>query len=55
MDINVAKHLSHAYGTKAFKVTRIAEEKGLGQRLVRGHPFLEAEVCVCGWVYNIYK
>jgi hypothetical protein len=29
---------------KAFEVTRIAESMNLGQRLVRGHPFLEAEV-----------
>ena len=52
IDINVAKHLSRAYGTKAFEVTKIAEDMKLGQRLVRGHPFIEAEVrsvlvCVC--------
>ena len=33
-----------AYGDRASEVTRIAEEQGLGRRLARGHPMLEAEV-----------
>jgi len=44
IDTKVAKHLSHSYGDRARQITRIAEERKLGQRLVRGHPMLEAEV-----------
>ena len=33
-----------AYGDRASEVTRIAEQQGLGRRLARGHPMLEAEV-----------
>ena len=44
IDIRVAHHLSQSYGDRASKITRIAEERKLGQRIVRGHPMLEAEV-----------
>ncbi|KNC77028.1 hypothetical protein SARC_10500 [Sphaeroforma arctica JP610] len=44
IDTQVAKHLATAYGTKSFEVTKIAEDRKLGQRLVRGHPYIEAEV-----------
>lgn len=33
-----------AYGDRAKVITRIAEERKLGKRLVRGHPMIEAEV-----------
>ncbi len=33
-----------AYGDRAKAITRIAEERKLGKRLVRGHPMIEAEV-----------
>ena len=33
-----------SYGDRAHMVTKIAEERKLGRRLVRGHPMLEAEV-----------
>lgn len=33
-----------AYGDKAKVITRIAEDRKLGKRLVRGHPMIEAEV-----------
>jgi C-terminal domain of alpha-glycerophosphate oxidase len=36
-----------AYGDRAPEITRIAEERKLGRRLVRGHPELEAEVVYC--------
>ena len=44
IDTRVAKHLAAAYGDRARAVTRLAEERGLGRRLTRGHPELEAEV-----------
>mmetsp|Transcript_2551 Transcript_2551/g.6840 ORF Transcript_2551/g.6840 Transcript_2551/m.6840 type:complete len:688 (+) Transcript_2551:71-2134(+) len=44
IDTRVAKHLTAAYGDRARVVTRIAEDQGLGHRLARGHPQLEAEV-----------
>ncbi|GMH33409.1 hypothetical protein BSKO_01243 [Bryopsis sp. KO-2023] len=44
IDTRVAEHLAHAYGDRARRVTQIAEEKGLGKRVVRGHPIIEAEV-----------
>lgn len=44
IDTRVAHHLARSYGDRAFKITRIAEDRKLGQRLVRGHPMLEAEV-----------
>ena len=36
IDTRVAKHLTSAYGDRAKVVTRIAEDKRLGQRLARG-------------------
>lgn len=33
-----------SYGDRAHDITRIAEQRNLGRRLVRGHPVLEAEV-----------
>lgn len=33
-----------AYGDRAKQITKIAEERRLGKRLVRGQPMLEAEV-----------
>jgi len=47
IDTNVAKHLTAAYGDRARQITRIAEERKLGKRLVRGHPMIEAEVVYC--------
>ncbi|KAK4750242.1 hypothetical protein SAY87_027691 [Trapa incisa] len=47
MDTAAAKHLSHAYGTRAEKVAAIAQDEGLGKRLAHGYPFLEAEVAYC--------
>jgi len=44
IDTRVAKHLAQSYGSRAFEVTRIAEERALGHRLARGFPELEAEV-----------
>ena len=44
IDTRVAKHLAASYGGRAPAVTRIAEQEGLGRRLTRGHPELEAEV-----------
>eukprot|EP01118_Nematostelium_gracile_P004659 TRINITY_DN1552_c0_g1_i4.p1 TRINITY_DN1552_c0_g1~~TRINITY_DN1552_c0_g1_i4.p1 ORF type:complete len:632 (+),score=174.82 TRINITY_DN1552_c0_g1_i4:3112-5007(+) len=40
---DIAQHLSHSYGTRAIQVAKIAEESW-GNRLVDGHPYLEAEV-----------
>ncbi|XP_031381550.1 glycerol-3-phosphate dehydrogenase SDP6, mitochondrial [Punica granatum] len=47
MDTATAKHLSHAYGTRADRVAAIAQDEGLGKRLAHGYPFLEAEVAYC--------
>ncbi|KAK9152723.1 hypothetical protein Sjap_000203 [Stephania japonica] len=47
IDTTMAKHLSTAYGSMAYKVASIAQEENLGNRLVRGHPYLEAEVAYC--------
>ena len=33
-----------SYGDRATRITRLAEERKLGRRLVRGHPMIEAEV-----------
>ncbi|CAL8470362.1 g9904 [Coccomyxa elongata] len=44
IDTNVARYLAAAYGDRAKVITRIAEERKLGKRLVRGHPMIEAEV-----------
>jgi glycerol-3-phosphate dehydrogenase len=40
---DIAQHLSHSYGTRAIHVAKLAEESW-GNRLVDGHPYLEAEV-----------
>ncbi|GMN51005.1 hypothetical protein TIFTF001_020163 [Ficus carica] len=47
MDTALAKHLSHAYGSKAEQVASIAQNENLGKRLAHGYPFLEAEVAYC--------
>ncbi|KAK9797836.1 hypothetical protein WJX73_007013, partial [Symbiochloris irregularis] len=44
IDTQVAKYLAEAYGDRAKMVTRIAEQRKLGRRLVRGHPVIEAEI-----------
>lgn len=44
IDTRVAKYLAAAYGGQAHEVTRLAEEMGLGRRLVRGYPVIESEV-----------
>ena len=36
--------IAASYGDRAQDITRIAEQRKLGRRLVRGHPVLEAEV-----------
>eukprot|EP01025_Chloroclados_australasicus_P047045 TRINITY_DN5218_c0_g3_i1.p1 TRINITY_DN5218_c0_g3~~TRINITY_DN5218_c0_g3_i1.p1 ORF type:complete len:683 (-),score=94.91 TRINITY_DN5218_c0_g3_i1:228-2222(-) len=41
---DVARHLTRAYGDRAFAVTKLAMEKGLGHRLVQWHTVIEAEV-----------
>mmetsp|Transcript_14982 Transcript_14982/g.20953 ORF Transcript_14982/g.20953 Transcript_14982/m.20953 type:complete len:640 (+) Transcript_14982:107-2026(+) len=38
-----AKHWAHSYGTRAKKIAELAQN-GYGNRLVVGHPYLEAEV-----------
>lgn len=43
LDQDVAIHLARAYGSRAPEVARLAKE-GYGNRLVPGHPYLEAEV-----------
>jgi len=44
-DKDVAEHLAHNYGDKAFDVSRVvSREKSLNRRLASGYPFLEAEV-----------
>lgn len=44
IDTRVAKYLADAYGDRAFAITKIAEERALGKRLVRSYPIIEAEV-----------
>jgi glycerol-3-phosphate dehydrogenase len=44
IDTRVAKHLAASYCDRARAVTRLAEAAGLGRRLTRGHPEIEAEV-----------
>lgn len=44
IDTRVAKYLVESYGDRAQEITRIAEERKLGRRIVRGYPILEAEV-----------
>ena len=42
---DIAQHLSHNYGDKAFDVSKLIQrEKGLEKRLSNGYPFIEAEV-----------
>ncbi len=43
LDVDVARHLHRAYGSLARAVVAVAEEIG-NNRLVEGHPYLEAEV-----------
>ncbi len=45
-------HGAASYGDRAEDITRIAEQRKLGRRLVRGHPVLEAEVVYA--VHNEY-
>lgn len=52
IDTKVAKHLSHAYGDRCGAITKIAEARKLGKRIVRGHPVIEAEVVYA--VHNEY-
>lgn len=52
IDTRVAKHLAASYGDRAEDITRIAEQRKLGRRLVRGYPVLEAEVVYA--VHNEY-
>ena len=45
----VAQHLAHTYGDKAFEVAKMAQMTGkrwpvVGKRLVEDFPYLEAEV-----------
>lgn len=42
LDIEVAKHLSHSYGTKAIQVCK--EIKGPAKKLAKEFPYIEAEV-----------
>ena len=44
IDTRVARHLAASYGGRARLVTQLAEDEGLGRRLARGHPEIEAEV-----------
>lgn len=44
IDTRVAKYLVASYGDRAAEITRIAEQRKLGKRIVRGYPILEAEV-----------
>lgn len=43
LDLDVAQHLSRAYGGKAIRLAEIAKQ-GYSQRLVPHHPYLEADV-----------
>lgn len=47
LDVECAKHLARAYGDQAYKVAEIAEKSSLGSRLVRGYPFIDAEIVYC--------
>ena len=42
--LNPCHNVAASYGDRAHMVTKIAEDRKLGRRLVRGHPMLEAEV-----------
>jgi len=46
LEVDVAKHLSRAYGDQASKVAKLASGK-MGERLVKNHPFIRAEVVYC--------
>ncbi len=37
-----------SYGDRAGEITKIAEQRKLGRRIVRGYPILEAEVVYAG-------
>lgn len=52
IDTKVAKHLACAYGDRCGIITKIAETRKLGKRIVRGHPIIEAEVVYA--VHNEY-
>ncbi|KAL4440446.1 hypothetical protein ABPG75_003447 [Micractinium tetrahymenae] len=52
IDTHVAKYLVASYGDRAGEITRIAEQRKLGRRIVRGYPILEAEVVYA--VHNEY-
>jgi glycerol-3-phosphate dehydrogenase len=41
---DIAQHLANNYGDKALRVTQIAKKHELKNRLVKGYPFIEAEV-----------
>ena len=43
-DLDVARHLHTAYGTRADRVVAIAHAEAAETRLAAGHPYLEAEV-----------
>jgi len=43
LGVDVAQHLSAAYGDQAYKVAELAE-RGFGKKLAHNHPLLEAEV-----------
>jgi glycerol-3-phosphate dehydrogenase len=43
-DLDVARHLHTAYGSRAEQVVAIVEARQGGARLAAGHPYLEAEV-----------
>ncbi|XP_077223527.1 glycerol-3-phosphate dehydrogenase SDP6, mitochondrial-like [Tasmannia lanceolata] len=47
LDADIAKHLSHSYGSMAERVAAIAQDENLGKRLAHGYPYLEAEVAYC--------
>mmetsp|Transcript_35504 Transcript_35504/g.78763 ORF Transcript_35504/g.78763 Transcript_35504/m.78763 type:complete len:641 (+) Transcript_35504:292-2214(+) len=51
-DPAVALHLARSYGDRAPAVLQLANDRGLGRRLVPGHDILEAEVVYC--VQNEY-
>lgn len=43
-DMDIAEHLVHNYGDKAFEVGKLAQEYKLTNRLANGYPFIEAEI-----------
>jgi glycerol-3-phosphate dehydrogenase len=44
IDAELATYLVHGYGDRASEVLATGVESGLTRRLVKGHPFIEAEV-----------